>query len=320
MNSACNGQSAGRDTEVADEFERCRRYLTGLAYRMLGSMTEAEDAVQEAYLRWHMLEKTGISSARAYLSKIVAHICLDMMKSARAQRETYVGVWLPDPVLDAEALSADSASEYAADLSVGLMLALERLSPLERVAFLLHDVFDVGFDEVGEILDRNEAACRQLAARARSHVRAARPRFEVAPEKGREILHAFMEAYRTGNADALADILAEDAVLHTDGGGKRRAALNPIHGRDNILRLLAGIARKWPAHLVDLRPAAINGLPGCVATLADGGVHTLALEIVCDRIIAIYAVRNPDKLKHLAADFPNVARGGDIQQHRRGDH
>lgn len=287
---------------VADQFERHRRYLTGLAYRMLGSMVEAEDAVQEAYIRWHECEKGSIDSARAFLAKIVVRICLDQMKSAQATRETYVGSWLPEPVLNAETLGAETASEYAADLSVGLMLALERLSPLERAAFLLHDVFDVGFDEVAQLLERNEAACRQLAARGRTHVRRSRPRFPVDSDKGDEILQAFMEAYRTGNNDALANILAEDAVLHTDGGGKRRAALNPIVGRAKILALLAGVARKRREPLGDFRPATINGLPGCLATLARGDILTIALEIVFDRIRAIYVVRNPDKLKHVCEE------------------
>jgi RNA polymerase sigma-70 factor, ECF subfamily len=285
---------------AADEFERHRRYLTGLAYRMLGSVVEAEDAVQEAYIRWHEAEKTNIESARAFLAKIVVRICLDQMKSARAKRETYVGSWLPEPVLGAETLGAETASEYATDLSVGLMLALERLSPLERAAFLLHDVFDVGFDEVAHLLERSETACRQLAARGRAHVRRSRPRFQIQPEKSGIILEAFMNAYRTGDVEALANILAEDAVLHTDGGGKRKAALNPIVGRARILALFAGVARKRQQPVADLRPAMINGSPGCVATLAEGDIFTIALEVVSGEIRMIYVVRNPDKLKHVS--------------------
>jgi RNA polymerase sigma-70 factor (ECF subfamily) len=284
---------------VADQFERHRRYLTGLAYRMLGSMVEAEDAVQEAYIRWHECEKGSIGSARAFLAKIVVRICLDQMKSARAKRETYVGSWLPEPVLNAETLGAETASEYAADLSVGLMLALERLSPLERAAFLLHDVFDVGFDEVAASRTKRSsmppAGC--TGTRAHPQIRSA---IQVEPDKGGEILQAFMKAYRTGDIDALANILAEDAVLHTDGGGKRRAALNPIVGRAKILALL--VARKRREPLGDFRPATINGLPGCLATLARGDILTIALELVSDRIRAIYVVRNPDKLKHVCEE------------------
>jgi RNA polymerase sigma-70 factor (ECF subfamily) len=267
---------------------------------MLGSLAEAEDAVQEAYIRWHRTERTRVESPRAFLSRVVTRICLDQMKSARAKRETYVGPWLPEPVLDAETMGAETASDYATDLSVGLMLALERLSPLERAAFLLHDVFDVGFEEVARLLGRNEATCRQLAARGRAHVRESRSRFPVQPDKGSEILQAFMTAYRTGKVDSLASILTEDAVLYTDGGGKRRAALNPINGRAKILALVAGLARKRADPLVDLRPAIINGLPGCVATLASGDLLTIALEIADDKIEAVYVVGNPDKLKHVA--------------------
>lgn len=291
---------ADETTAAADQFERHRRYLTGLAYRMLGSLVEAEDAVQEAYIRWHGTDRTRIGSPRAFLAKVVARICLDQMKSARARRETYIGPWLPEPVLEAESLAADTASDYATDLSVGLMLALERLSPLERAAFLLHDVFDVGFDEVARLLGRNEAACRQLAARGRANVRQSRPRFQVQPGKSGEILQAFMDAYRTGNIDALAHILAEDAVLHTDGGGKRRAALKPIVGRARILALFAGLARKRPHRVAGLQAAIINGQPGCVVTLATGDMLTIALEIASGGVSALYVVQNPDKLRHVS--------------------
>jgi len=294
-----HGLSERSRLKSADQFEKHRRYLTGLAYRMLGSLAEAEDAVQEAYLRWHGSDWSTVQSPRAFLGKIVTRICLDQMKSARAKRETYVGPWLPEPVLDAESLSAETTSDYATDLSVGLMLALERLSPLERAAFLLHDVFEVKFEEVARLLGRNQATCRQLAARGRTHIRESRPRFQVQPDKRNEILQAFMAAYRTGNVDGLASILSEDAVLYTDGGGKRRAALNPIIGRSKILALLAGLARKRAQPVADLRPATINGLPGCVATLANADLVTIAIEIADKEIRMIYVVRNPDKLKHV---------------------
>jgi RNA polymerase sigma-70 factor (ECF subfamily) len=227
------------------------------------------------------------------------------MNSARLRRETYVGPWLPEPVLDVDALGADTASEYAADLSVGLMLALERLSPLERAAFLLHDVFDVDFEEVAQLLGRNESACRQLAARARANVRNSRPRFEIAPEKGSEILRAFMGAYRTGNVDAPASLLAADAILFADGGGKRRrqaqgGAQPHLRPRTKILRLFEGVARKSSEPIAGLRVAAINRLPGCVVTFTDGRVQTIALEIVGNEIKTMYAVLNPDKLKHIS--------------------
>jgi RNA polymerase sigma-70 factor (ECF subfamily) len=285
---------------VADEFERHRQFLTGLAYRMLGSVAEAQDAVQEAYLRWHEVDHAKVANARAFLAKIVTRLCLDEMKSARARRETYVGPWLPEPVLNDAELSAETASEYAHDLSVGLLLALERLSPLERAAFLLHDVFDVGFAEVAQLLGRTEAACRQLAARARTNVRAAHPRVTVPPDKGKAIAQAFAAALASGDVSSLARVLAEDAVLHSDGGGKVAAALNLIVGRDKILRFAEGVARKFPKAVVEVQFATINGLPGFITVFDDGSIMTTALEIVHDRVTAIYATRNPEKLAHVA--------------------
>jgi RNA polymerase sigma-70 factor, ECF subfamily len=285
---------------IAEPFEASRRHLSGLAYRMLGSVAEAEDAVQDAYLRWHRADRNAVVDAKAFLSKTVTRICLDRLKSARARRETYVGPWLPEPVLDAEAFAADTASEYAADLSVGLMLALERLSPLERAAFLLHDVFDVEFGEIADLIGRNEEACRQLAARARTHVRAGRPRFAVPPDVGATIVAAFAAATQSGDVDVLARLLARDAVLHSDGGGRKNAALRPIFGRDRIVRLLTGVTRKFREPIAAARVALVNGLPGLIISFDDGSLQTMAFEIV-GQISAIYVVRNPDKLGHLVA-------------------
>ena len=208
------------------DFEPLRRHLMALAYRLVGSLAEAEDLVQEAYLRWHDTDRSAILNVRAYLSKVLVRLCLDHLKTARVRRENYVGEWLPEPVLDDNALTAETASEMADDLSVGLMLALERLSPLERAAFLLHDVFDFDFAEVAQTVGTSEAACRQLAARARAHVRESRPRFRVSQEDGARIVEAFLNATRTGDVQTLTRLLAEDAVLRSDGGGKKPAALH----------------------------------------------------------------------------------------------
>jgi RNA polymerase sigma-70 factor (ECF subfamily) len=287
--------------EAVASFERSRRRLTGLAYRMLGSLSEAEDVVQEAYLRWHGADRSHVAEPHAYLSKTVARLCLDHLKSARVRRESYVGPWLPEPVLDGAALDAGSANDYADDLSVALLLTLERLSPLERAAFLLHDVFDMSFAEVADALGRNEAACRQLAARARTHVREERPRFRPSPDEGAALARSFQEAVLTGDLQALARMLAVDAVLHTDGGGKRQAALNPIRGRDKILRLFAAGLRKgglMPPR--SARAVEINGLPGFVLLDADGLLQTVAFELVRRKIVAIYWIGNPDKLRHIS--------------------
>ena len=281
-------------------FEAERRRLMALAYRMLGSLTEAEDAVQEAYLRWHAVDRGAVASPRAFLSMVVTRLCLDQLKSARTRRETYVGPWLPEPVLDTAALDAETASEYAQDLTVALMLTLERLSPLERAAFLLHDVFDLDFAGVAHALGRNEAACRQLAARAREHVRAERPRFTASAEEGARLAEAFREAAKSGDASAMAQLLAQDAVLYSDGGGKRIAALNPIYGADKIARFFAGVMKKEDASGWRVRAARINGLPGYVFADAEGTLRTVAFEFCDGRIVAIYLVVNPDKLQRVA--------------------
>jgi RNA polymerase sigma-70 factor, ECF subfamily len=293
---------SGPDSNArAATFEAHRRHLMGLAYRMLGSLAEAEDTVQEAYLRWHGAEAAGIDHPRAFLSKVVTRLCLDHLKSARVRRESYVGPWLPEPVLDTAAFDAESASEYAHDLSVALMLTLERLSPLERATFLLHDVFDLPFDEIAEAVGRDAAACRQLAARARTHVRAARPRFTPSPDEGARLADAFRRAVRTGDVGAMTQLLTEDAVLYTDGGGKRLAALNPIQGADKIARFFAGVVGKTPElEAWRVKSAQINGLPGFIYAEPDGALQTAAFDIRDGRIAAIYVVVNPEKLSRVA--------------------
>ncbi len=287
------------DRDEVQSFESHRRALTGLAYRMLGSRAEAEDVVQDAYLRWHEADHATIEEPRRYLGTVVTRLCLDRMKSARARREVYVGQWLPEPVVD-EALDAETAGGLAHDLSVALMLVLERLSPLERASFLLHDVFGLDFAEVGRALDRGEAACRQLAARARAHIEDGRPRFPASQEDGRRLAAAFALAVQSGDTVTLRKLLAEDAVLYTDGGGKRVAALNPIFGAEKILRFIAGITRKNLALPgIQLRAATVNGLAGFVMRETDGSIETAAFEHRDGRITAIYAVRNPEKLRHV---------------------
>ena len=294
--------------DPAGSFEPYRRRLLGLAYRMLGSMADAEDAVQEAYLRWHAADRDKVSDPRAFLMTTTARICLDMLTSARARHEEYVGPWLPEPVVDTEALAPDSQTELAEDLSIGLLLTLDRLSPLERAAFLLHDVFDFSFSEVAGTLERSEAACRQLAARARGHVRAVRPRGAIAPErsggmdaKHAELMSAFVAATRSGDLNALTHLLASDVRLMTDGGGKVAAALNVLEGADHAARFLVGATRKGWREDYTLRFATINGLPGVILDGPGGPVQTTAFEIEGNVIRALYVVRNPDKLRHLAA-------------------
>jgi RNA polymerase sigma-70 factor (ECF subfamily) len=295
----------------AASFEPYRRRLLGLAYRMLGSMADAEDAVQETYLRWHGADRDKVSDPKAFLMTTTTRICLDMLTSARARREEYVGPWLPEPVVDTAALAPDSRTELAEDLSFALLLTLDRLSPLERAAFLLHDVFDFSFDEVATALDRNAAACRQLASRARAHVRAARPRGATAPPRSHEIeakhaqlMSAFLAAMGSGDVDGVTRLLASDVRVVTDGGGRVRSALDVIEGSDRAARFLVEVTRprpgQWWRHDFTVRFASINGLPGVIVDAPEGAMQTTAFEIEGDAIRALYVVRNPDKLRHLA--------------------
>jgi RNA polymerase sigma-70 factor, ECF subfamily len=283
----------GVTDDLSHDFEPHRRFLVGLAYRMLGSVAEAEDAVQDAYLRWRGVDRAAVADPRAYLARVVSRQCLDRMKSAVARREQYVGTWLPEPMVD------DPAAPLADDLSLALLLTLERLSPLERAAFLLHDVFDMDYAAIAEVLERSEPACRQLAARAREHVREERPRFQATEDASTRLTTAFHTATTTGDVAMLAEILAEDAVFYSDGGGKKLAALNPIYGRDKIIRFVIGVAgKRGLPTAAQIEPARINGLPGFVLRTEEGP-ETIALEISGERIVAIYVVRNPDKLRHL---------------------
>ncbi len=279
------------DDRDAAVFEPLRPRLIRVAYRMLGSVADAEDVVQEAFIRWIGADRAAVREPEAFLRRTVTRLCLDQLKSARRQREVYAGPWLPEPVVE------EAEDE---DVTLPLMLVLERLSPLERAAFLLHDVFGVGFEEVAATIGRSPAACRQLAARARTHVREARPRFRVEKERGLAIAEAFFAASRGGDMAALGAMLAADVSMHADGGGKRPAASRPILGLEAVMRVhesLALLFRKGGSSLV--RTAFVNGLPGFVSREADGELQTTALEIEDGRVAAIYVMRNPDKLRHL---------------------
>ena len=276
-----------------------RPRLLGLAYRMLGSRSDADDVLQDAYLRF--TEAQDVRNPEAFLVTVVTRLCLDRLKSAQARREVYVGPWLPEPIVDADAMSPDAATELADDLSFALLLALDRLSPLERAAFLLHDVFDMPFADVAKTLDRTEAACRQLATRARQAVRKERPAPAAPPEAHARLLAAFGEAVSSGDVGRLAALLRQDAVLLTDGGGRKIAALNPIFGADKIARFFVGRRRKQAGQDIRSEPAMINGAAGALLYIDGEFDQTISLAIDGDKIAAIYLVRNPDKLRHVPA-------------------
>jgi len=274
-------------------FDPLRPKLTRIAYRMLGSVADAEDVVQDAFIRWLDVDRQAVREPEAYLRRVVTRLCLDQLKSARTRRETYIGPWLPDPVVEPD-------DEEVDDVTLPLMMALERLSPLERAAFLLHDVFGVGFDEIAETIDREPAACRQLASRARDHVRAARPRFPLPKERGLQIAAAFFTASRSGHMAELRSLLSADATVYSDGGGKAPAATRPIIGLEPVMRLHSGLAHIYARSMSQLvRYGVINGLPGFITIEHDGVLQTTALQIEDGKIAAIYVTRNPDKLRHL---------------------
>ncbi len=278
---------------AAETFDPLRPKLTRVAYRMLGSVADAEDVVQEAFIRWMKADRGLVREPEAFLRRTVTRLCLDQLKSARHTRETYIGPWLPDPVVEDD--------DQIDDVTLPLMLALERLSPLERAAFLLHDVFGLTFEEVAATVERDPAACRQLANRARVHVREQRTRFPVEKRRGLELADAFFQASRSGDMTALRAMLADDVSVHSDGGGKRSAAKRVLMGAADAMKLFQAIAAAYARHgrSERVRTAFVNGLPGFVTREPDGELQTTAFEIEDGQIGAIYIVRNPDKLRHL---------------------
>jgi RNA polymerase sigma-70 factor (ECF subfamily) len=285
---------------VAADFEAHRPRLGRLAYRMLGSLAEAEDAVQDAWLRWQgVADRDQIANPAAWLARITTRLCLDRLRAEKTRREAYRGPWLPEPLI--EDLAQDPL-ERAEEVSVAFLLSLERLSPLERAVFLLHDVFDADYAAVAETLDRSEAACRQLAVRARDHLREARPRFSVGQEEAARLALAFMDAARNNDLEGLKSLLAEDAVLITDGGGKRSAALRPMVGRDEILALFKGL--QWRHHWLTtpgVRLVRVNGYLGAILDTDEGPITVAFQPGGGGRLAAIYMVVNPEKLGRVAA-------------------
>jgi RNA polymerase sigma-70 factor, ECF subfamily len=286
------------EPDASGSFTSARSDLVGLAYRMTGSLATAEDIAQDAFLRWQRSDRTGIDSPRAWLLKVAARLSLDHLRSARHRRERYVGPWLPEPLLDSGEPPQLAAQQRAQDISVAFLLLLQRLSPTERAVFILHDLFDTPFGEIAALLRRTEAGCRKLASRARLHLDEVRSHAPIDDAEGAPILDAFIAAVQTGDEARLRELLAQDAVLHTDGGGVRPAARNLVFGREKIGRFFAGLARKRPAG-ADLHPhpCRINALPGFVTREPDGLPQTTALDIRHGRIQAIYIVRNPEKLR-----------------------
>jgi len=285
-----------------DPFEEYRSLLFAIAYRMLGSAMEAEDIVQEAYLRYRATPPGSIRTLKSFLTTIVHHLCLDHLKSAQARRENYVGPWLPEPIITGEGASLLSPLRQITDresISMAFLVLLESLSPLERAVFLLREVFDYEYAEIAQIIGRDEAACRQLFSRAKKHVREHRPRFPASPEAHAKMLGRFMEASLAGDMDGLMSLLAEDVTAWSDSGGKvSGAARQPIHGRDAVARGFIGALSRAPEGTT-IEVTEANGLPVLLMRIKGQIFSVLTLEVEGDFIRAVRNVANPDKLAHL---------------------
>lgn len=301
--------------QVGEAYEALRPLLFALAYRMLGSVADAEDIVQDAFVRYQraLVERpTAIASPKAYLSAVVTRLAIDQLRSARVRRETYAGPWLPEPVLtDETPLEGARFVEEADTLSLAFLLLLERLSPVERAVFLLHDVFAYGYDEIARIVGKSEDNCRQLATRARRHVRTQQPRFEVSRQHREQLADRFFAAIGDGDMNGLVELLAADAVVYGDGGGTVPSWTRPIVGRDRVARLLAGVGRQGQELGVSLRRTVINGQPGALFFDRSGRlINVIMLDIADGRVQTVRSIVNPDKLRHLGplADVRALAR------------
>lgn len=293
-----------------DTFNDYRALLFAIAYRMVGSVMDAEDIVQEAYLRWQRSEETDVQSPKAFLSAIVTRLSIDHLRAAHTQRETYVGPWLPEPIVTEQEPDVAETAALHESLSMAFLVLLETLTPLERAVFLLHDVFGYDFREIAGIVEKSEANCRQLAHRARQQVHARRPRFDPVPEHSEQLTQQFIAACTNGDLSGLLATLADDVTLWSDGGGKTQAATRPVYGADRVATFLLGVARKaWKPWDARPWPMTVNGQPGFVFTVADKVANTMAFDIVDGHIHAIRIVLNPEKL-HTVPLPPGAFPGG----------
>jgi RNA polymerase sigma-70 factor (ECF subfamily) len=300
-----------------DEFEELRPLLFAIAYRILGSVAEAEDAVQETWLRYQS-SPTQPTSTKAFLSAVVTRISIDVLRSARVRRENYVGEWFPEPLLTDPYEDPARSAELADSVSMAALLLLERLSPLERAVFVLREVFGFGFPEVASAVGRSEAACRQLATRARRHMDAGRPRFEADRREREELAARFFDALRDGDIEGVRELLAADVQMVGDGGGKAPALPRSVIGADNVARVLASILPVLARIDAKIEPRELNGQPGAVLHDREGKiVGTLTLDVLGGQIQTIRAVVNPDKLGHVGPVADAWAWAREVKQARR---
>lgn len=287
-----------------DEFASHRSALFGIAYRMLGTVADAEDMVQETFLRWQAQERSAIRTPRAWLTSTVTRLCIDQLRSARRQRGEYYGVWLPEPLVESQAPSPADNAALADSLSMAFLTMLESLSPEERAVFLLREAFDYEYEEIARVVDKSEAACRQIVSRSRQHLAQRKLRFAASPLQAEGVVRQFLAACANGDTRSLLSVLAEDVTLITDGGGRVRAAGRPIHSADHVSRFFVGIRRRVPSH-AEYRFTLVNQRPGLVV-ISDGVVNNVfSFEIDGGHIRTIYLVRNPDKLQRLQRSLGN---------------
>jgi RNA polymerase sigma-70 factor, ECF subfamily len=280
-------------------FREHRHELFGIAYRMLGSVADAEDILQDAWLKWSAVDAGKVGQPRAYLARTVTNLSLNKLKSAAAQRETYVGPWLPEPLVT-DQQDAEHQVEQTEAVSLAMLVVLETLSPLERAVFVLREVFGFTFSEIADILHRNEDAVRQVAARARSHVRARRPRYSAPADTRRRVTEQFLAACLGGDLAQVMELLAPDVTAWTDGGGKVRAALRPLHGADNVARWVLGVLGGSDISGLSTEAVLVNGQPGLLVTAAGALDNVVAVDVNAEgKIEAIRLIRNPDKLRHV---------------------
>jgi RNA polymerase sigma-70 factor (ECF subfamily) len=287
----------------AEEFEELRPLLFSIAYRILGSVSEAEDAVQETWLRYHASATVPVS-LKSFLSAIVTRVSIDVLRSARVRRESYVGYWLPEPLLTDDVTAAypdpEHTAELADSLSMAALLLLERLTPEQRAVFVLHDVFAFPFGEIAEVVGRSEAACRQLASRARRLMDEGRPRFDVDRRERDELAARFFDAVTAGDVDELRELLAADVEVYGDGGGKAPQWMRVIVGTDNVARMFAGLGRRFAGAGFRIERRQVNGQPGAIFRDPDGQVvNVIVLDVLDGRVQVIRSVINPDKLHHI---------------------
>lgn len=278
-------------------FEGHRGLLLSIAYRMLGSRADAEDMLQETFLRWQQASGADIRDPRAFLVTVITRLCINQMQSARVKREQYFGQWLPEPVLTGPATQSSTVAEINGSLSMAFLMLLERLTPMERAVFLLREAFDYDYAEVARVLGQTEANCRQILRRAKQHIAEDRPRFDVSRERQDKLLQQFLETTDRGDMQGLLALLSEDVVLYTDGGGKATAVPNPIHGAERVARFFFGARDKFLPKDIVRRFAEINGQPGVIAYDRGRVFGVLIMDFERSRIRNVYIIRNPDKLK-----------------------